>query len=122
MIRIQQATAVHLALCFRVQRRTVNRIHLLWDTAQAKASEANKKIELSAEYGTVRATGAVESVSNLQDFAEYFESVDGKKIDASYLVALEGDKIRKADRGDKILGVVSKTAGLVLGGGGVLLE
>lgn len=80
------------------------------------ASEANKKIELSAEYGTVRATGAVESVSNLQDFAEYFESVDGKKIDASYLVALEGDKIRKADRGDKILGVVSKTAGLVLGG------
>ncbi|MGW6365161.1 peptidase G2 autoproteolytic cleavage domain-containing protein [Bacillus subtilis] len=80
------------------------------------ASESNKKIELSAEYGTVRATGAVESTSNLKDFAEYFESIDGKKIEASYLVALDGDKIRKADKGDKILGVVSKTAGLVLGG------
>ncbi|MCY8386563.1 peptidase G2 [Bacillus inaquosorum] len=80
------------------------------------ASEANKKIELSAEFGTIRATSAIESVSNLQDLAEYFESIDGKKIEASYLVALEGDKIRKADKGDKILGVVSKTAGLVLGG------
>ncbi|MED4828130.1 peptidase G2 autoproteolytic cleavage domain-containing protein [Bacillus atrophaeus] len=80
------------------------------------ASEANKKIELSAEYGTIRATGAIESVSNLQDFAEYFESTDGKKIEPSYLVTLEGDKIRKAGKGDKILGVVSKSAGLVLGG------
>ncbi|MCY9334127.1 peptidase G2 [Bacillus spizizenii] len=79
-------------------------------------SEANKKIEFDAMRGRVRATGAIESASNLQDFAEYFESVDGEKIDASYLVTLEGDKIRKAHSGDKILGVVSKTAGLVLGG------
>lgn len=79
-------------------------------------SEANKKIELDARNGRVRATNAIESASNLQDFGEYFESIDGKKIGASYLVTLEGDKIRKADAGDKILGVVSKTAGLVLGG------
>ncbi|MEC5258479.1 peptidase G2 autoproteolytic cleavage domain-containing protein [Bacillus amyloliquefaciens] len=79
-------------------------------------SEANKKIELDARNGRVRATGAIESASSLQDFGEYFESIDGQKIDASYLVTLEGDKIRKADKGDKILGVVSKTAGLVLGG------
>ncbi|WYF09912.1 peptidase G2 autoproteolytic cleavage domain-containing protein [Bacillus velezensis] len=81
-----------------------------------KASEANKKIELNAKNGTVKATGAIESVSNLKDLAEYFESADGAKIEASYLVALEGDKIRKAQEGDKILGVVSKTAGVVLGG------
>ncbi|MCR9038531.1 peptidase G2 autoproteolytic cleavage domain-containing protein [Bacillus sp. L381] len=80
------------------------------------ASEANKKIELNAKNGTVRATGAIESVSNLKDLAEYFESADGSKIEASYLVALEGDKVRKAHVGDKILGVVSKTAGVVLGG------
>ncbi|MEC1800583.1 peptidase G2 autoproteolytic cleavage domain-containing protein [Bacillus mojavensis] len=79
-------------------------------------SEANKKIELDAKNGTVRATNRVESVSDLKDFAEYFESTDGQKIEASYLVALEGEKIKKADAGDKILGVVSKTAGLVLGG------
>ncbi|MED1936315.1 peptidase G2 autoproteolytic cleavage domain-containing protein [Bacillus subtilis] len=79
-------------------------------------SEGNKKIELDAMGGNVRATNRVESVSDLKDFAEYFESTDGQKIEASYLVALEGEKIRKADAGDKILGVVSKTAGLVLGG------
>ncbi|MCY8324247.1 peptidase G2 [Bacillus spizizenii] len=79
-------------------------------------SEGNKKIELDAIGGNVRATNRVESVSDLKDFAEYFESTDGHKIEASYLVALEGEKIRKADAGDKILGVVSKTAGLVLGG------
>ncbi|QPF46880.1 peptidase G2 autoproteolytic cleavage domain-containing protein [Bacillus subtilis] len=79
-------------------------------------SEGNKKIELDAMGGNVRATNRVESVSDLKDFAEYFESADGQKIEASYLVALEGEKIRKADAGDKILGVVSKTAGLVLGG------
>ncbi|MDM5323960.1 peptidase G2 autoproteolytic cleavage domain-containing protein [Bacillus subtilis] len=79
-------------------------------------SEANKKIELDAKNGTVRATSRIESVSDLKDFAEYFESTDGQKIEASYLVALEGEKVRKADAGDKILGVVSKTAGLVLGG------
>ncbi|WP_329593701.1 peptidase G2 autoproteolytic cleavage domain-containing protein, partial [Bacillus amyloliquefaciens] len=58
----------------------------------------------------------VESVSDFKDFAEYFESADGKKIDSSYLVALEGEKIRKAEKEDKILGVVSETAGVVLGG------
>ncbi|CAF1720203.1 hypothetical protein NRS6092_00360 [Bacillus subtilis] len=79
-------------------------------------SEGNKKIELDAIGGNVRATNRVESVSDLKDFAEYFETTDGQKIEASYLVALEGEKIRKADVGDKILGVVSKTAGLVLGG------
>ncbi|MFZ7753593.1 peptidase G2 autoproteolytic cleavage domain-containing protein [Bacillus velezensis] len=47
---------------------------------------------------------------NLKDLAEYFESADGSKIEASYLVALEGDKIRKAHVGDKILGVVSKNS------------
>ncbi|WP_412094900.1 peptidase G2 autoproteolytic cleavage domain-containing protein [Bacillus atrophaeus] len=89
---------------------------LVMGHGEGSPSEANKKIELNAKDGTIRSTGPIESVSNLKDLAEYFESADGKKIEASYLVALEGDKIRKADKGDKILGVVSKTAGLVLGG------
>ncbi len=89
---------------------------LVMGHGDGSASEANKKIEINAKDGTVRATSAIESVSNLKDLAEYFESADGNKIEASHLVALEGDKIRKAEKGDKILGVVSKTAGIVLGG------
>lgn len=80
------------------------------------ASTKNTRWELDSSGGHIRGTGRVESVSDFKDFAEYFESADGKKIDSSYLVALEGEKIRKAEKGDKILGVVSETAGLVLGG------
>ncbi|MCY7682007.1 MULTISPECIES: peptidase G2 autoproteolytic cleavage domain-containing protein [Bacillus amyloliquefaciens group] len=80
------------------------------------ASTGNTKWELDSTGGHIRGTGRVESVSDFKDFAEYFESADGQKIDSSYLVALEGEKIRKAGEGDKILGVVSETAGLVLGG------
>ncbi|MEC3631528.1 peptidase G2 autoproteolytic cleavage domain-containing protein [Bacillus velezensis] len=80
------------------------------------ASTKNTRWELDSTGGHIRGTGRVESVSDFKDFAEYFESADGKKIDSSYLVALEGGKIRKAEKGDKILGVVSETAGVVLGG------
>ncbi|MED4787483.1 peptidase G2 autoproteolytic cleavage domain-containing protein [Bacillus atrophaeus] len=80
------------------------------------ASAANTKWELDSVSGNILGTGRVESVSDFKDFAEYFESADGKKIGSSFLVTLEGDKIRKAGAGDKILGVVSETAGVVLGG------
>ncbi|MGM0878994.1 MAG: peptidase G2 autoproteolytic cleavage domain-containing protein [Bacillota bacterium] len=42
------------------------------------------------------------------DYAEMFETVDGKSIDVGYFVTLEGDKIRKANENDDyILGVIS---------------
>lgn len=42
------------------------------------------------------------------DYAEMFETVDGKPIDVGYFVTLEGDKIRKANKKDDyILGIVS---------------
>ncbi|MEK3800992.1 peptidase G2 autoproteolytic cleavage domain-containing protein [Bacillus sp. FSL K6-1234] len=86
--------------------------------ADSGASTANTKWELDSMYGNILGTGRVESVSDFKDYAEYFESVDGKQIDSGYLVTLEGDKIRKALKGDEILGVISETAGVVLGGAG----
>lgn len=47
------------------------------------------------------------------DYAEYFEWLDGNPEDEDrigYIVALEGNKIRLAQAGDDILGVVSGTA------------
>ncbi|MDA1478271.1 peptidase G2 autoproteolytic cleavage domain-containing protein [Bacillus changyiensis] len=82
----------------------------------SEPSTANKRVEVNAETGSVRGTGAVQSVSDLKDLAEYFESKDGNKIESSYLVTLDGDKIRKAQKGDKILGVISETAGIIMGG------
>lgn len=59
--------------------------------------------------GTVTSTGA--------DYAEYFEWVDANPNEEdriALVVTLEGDKIRLAQPGDDILGIVSGTA-LVLG-------
>ena len=59
--------------------------------------------------GTVASTGA--------DYAEYFEWVDGNPDGEDRIgrvVTLEGEKIRYANNGDYILGVVSGTA-LILG-------
>lgn len=59
--------------------------------------------------GTVTSTGA--------DYAEYFEWADGNPDSedrVGIVVTLEGDKIRLANDGDDILGIVSATA-MVLG-------
>ncbi|MEC1053583.1 peptidase G2 autoproteolytic cleavage domain-containing protein, partial [Bacillus paralicheniformis] len=79
-------------------------------------SASNKKVEINAKAGNVLGTGRIESVSDLKDLAEYFESKDGSKIDSGYLVTLDGDKIRKAEKGEKVLGVISETAGVIMGG------
>ncbi|MDR4959578.1 peptidase G2 autoproteolytic cleavage domain-containing protein [Bacillus sonorensis] len=82
----------------------------------SEPSTANKRVEINAQAGSVRGIGAVESVSDLKDLAEYFESKDGSKIESGYLVTLDGDKIRKAQKGERVLGVISETAGVIMGG------
>ena len=48
------------------------------------------------------------------DYAEMFETLDGKAIDVGYFVTTEGDKIRKATGRDTyILGVTSATPGII---------
>ncbi|MFT9494489.1 peptidase G2 autoproteolytic cleavage domain-containing protein [Anaerosolibacter sp.] len=48
------------------------------------------------------------------DYAEMFETIDGKPIDAGYYVTLEGNKIRKATASDQyILGVTTVTPAIL---------
>ncbi|MEC1428888.1 peptidase G2 autoproteolytic cleavage domain-containing protein [Bacillus sonorensis] len=79
-------------------------------------SEENIKWKIGSTNGNIQGVGRVESVSDFKDLAEYFESKDGRKIESGYLVTLDGDKIRKAEKGDKVLGVISETAGVIMGG------
>ncbi|WP_340033086.1 peptidase G2 autoproteolytic cleavage domain-containing protein [Bacillus sp. FSL K6-0138] len=79
-------------------------------------SEENIKWKIGSTNGNIQGVGRVESVSDFKDLAEYFESKDGRKIESGYLVTLDGDKIRKAEKGDRVLGVISETAGVVMGG------
>ncbi|WP_307893955.1 peptidase G2 autoproteolytic cleavage domain-containing protein [Bacillus swezeyi] len=78
-------------------------------------STANRKIELHARNGTIKASGSITGSQTFTDYGEYFESITGEKIPTGTLVALEGDKIRPAEKGDHLLGVISETAGVILG-------
>ena len=90
-----------------------NTVALGWGSGVA--STANRKIELDAANGTVKSTGAITGSSTFSDYAEYFESIDGSKIPTGSLVTLDQGFIRRAKLGDDLLGVVSETAGTVLG-------
>lgn len=83
-----------------------------------KASAGNIKWKIDSMNGNIQGVGRVESVSDFKDVAEYFESLDGQRIDSGLMVTLEGDKIRKAQPGDSVDGIISETAGVVLGGAG----
>jgi hypothetical protein len=52
------------------------------------------------------------------DFAEMFESVDGKEIQPGVSVVLEGEKIRKAKNDETPIGVISATANVIGNAGG----
>lgn len=80
------------------------------------ASVSNTKWELDSMHGHIQGVGRVQSVGSLSDLAEYFESTDGKKIDTGYIVTIDNGKIRKANKNDRLLGVISETASFVAGG------
>lgn len=63
--------------------------------------------------GTAHATGGWAAAGN--DYAEYFESTQGQKIEAGMTVALAEGKIRVAQAGDTPIGVISANP-VVLGG------
>ena len=78
-------------------------------------SGSNIKWELDSLNGNIKAASAVTGANTWSDYGEYFESVDGKAIETGYLVTLEGGKIRKAQEGEKFIGAISETAGVILG-------
>lgn len=78
-------------------------------------STANTKWELDSISGTGKFSGPITGSSAFSDYAEYFESLNGEKIDSGFIVTLDSGKIRKANKGDIPLGVISETAGNILG-------
>ncbi|MDG0860332.1 peptidase G2 autoproteolytic cleavage domain-containing protein [Staphylococcus equorum] len=78
-------------------------------------SRSNTSIEMKGTTGNIKTKGTVSSGQNFGDYAEYFESQSGQEIPNGYLVTLDGKYIRKANINDKPIGIVSGTAGVVLG-------
>lgn len=83
------------------------------DTDTPRAS--NTKIDMNTFGGDIRVAGYLKSGQDIGDIGEYFESEDGNEIENGFIVSMNGRYIRKAQRGDKPIGVVSGTAGLIMG-------
>ena len=77
----------------------------------AGSADQNLKLRLEGSTGVVRAVGGTTTTGF--DYAELFEHVDHGVIPAGTIVARVGRKVRPASTGDRILGVVSKTAGVI---------
>ena len=79
------------------------------------AKYENTTIDMSSTSGNIMTKGTVSSGQNFGDYAEYFESQSGQEIPNGYMVTLDGRFIRKANINDKPIGIVSGTAGVILG-------
>ncbi|MDW4372978.1 peptidase G2 autoproteolytic cleavage domain-containing protein [Staphylococcus saprophyticus] len=75
----------------------------------------NTKFQIKGTSGTVKAKGTITAGNDFGDYAEYFESQSGQEIPNGYLVTLDGRYVRKANSNDVPIGVISGTAGVILG-------
>jgi hypothetical protein len=79
------------------------------------AKYENTTIDMSSTSGNIKTKGTMSSGQNFGDYAEYFESQSGQEIPNGYMVTLDGRYIRKANINDKPIGIISGTAGVILG-------
>lgn len=75
----------------------------------------NTTIDMSSTSGNIRTKGTVSSGQNFGDYAEYFESQSGQAIPNGTIVTLDGRYVRKTQINDKPIGIISGTAGVILG-------
>lgn len=83
--------------------------------AEGSASISNVKFTINSYNGDINSVGTIKSGQTFGDYAEYFESQSGQAIPNGTIVTLDGRYIRKAQVGDRPIGVISGTAGVVLG-------
>lgn len=85
------------------------------DTSSGAASAANRSWHIFSTSGDMQLAGTLTTSHIFSDYAEYFENVERGAIPLGTIVTLESSKVRPARTGEYILGVVSGTAGVVLG-------
>ena len=79
------------------------------------ARTENIRFQVKGTTGNLKTAGTVSSGQNFGDYAEYFESQSGQSIPNGTIVTLDGRYIRKAQVNDKPIGIISGTAGVILG-------
>lgn len=89
--------------------------HFLLGYGVNGADYANTTIDMGSLSGDIKTKGTVSSGQNFGDYAEYFESQSGQAIPNGTIVTLDGRYVRKAQINDKPIGIISGTAGVILG-------
>lgn len=85
------------------------------NSASGSAATANRTWHIKSDAGTIEASGTITGSTVFTDFAEMFPNAERGVIPLGTIVTLEGRHVRPARAGDRIAGVVSATAGIVLG-------
>jgi len=78
------------------------------------ASTANRKWHIFSSSGNIQIAGTLSSNVNFSDFAELFPNATGKEQGYGLLQTLDGYGVKPAQENDKVIGVVSATAGVLL--------
>ncbi|CAI6083858.1 peptidase G2 autoproteolytic cleavage domain-containing protein [Cohnella sp. JJ-181] len=95
---------------------TANENTYSWYLANGTAANAQGHAAKILSNGNVKIDGTVSTPA--ADYAEMFESEDGKTIEPGCWVTLEGDKVRRANADDEfVLGIVSATPAVLADSG-----
>ena len=76
---------------------------------------SNRTWQINSVNGNIDSAGTITPGVTFSDFAKYFENEAHGAIPLGTIVTLVGDKVRPAEKGDKILGVISGMAAVVFG-------
>src|SRR5699024_10131530 len=86
-----------------------------WDPSASGASSNNLTWSLRSNGGNLRLAGEVTTGATFQDLGEYFENGKGNEIPLGTLVTLNNGKVEPSKENEDVIGVVSGSAGIVLG-------
>lgn len=95
--------------------KTEDNYSTVWGYGLGGPKAENTSVRIRSISGNIASKGTIQAGQNFGDYAEYFESQSGQRIPNGYIVTLEGRYIRKANENDEPIGIISGTAGVVLG-------
>jgi hypothetical protein len=84
------------------------------DAGTGDASTANRKWHIFGANGNISIAGTLTSSASFSDFAEFFPNGTKKEQGYGLLQTLDGDAVKPAQEGERVIGVTSATAGVLL--------
>ena len=84
-------------------------------STHSEPSTSNRKWHIFSTTGDIQIAGQLTPGHSFTDFAELFPNLTGKKQEYGLLQTIDGFGVRPANEGERVIGVTSATAGIILG-------